>query len=976
MDCSDNSENSIYFCFLDACSRNMSLEAVIQGDVTLRYGELLSLVNKISDDISGRFPDNPPKYAVLQISRSPIYIAVVLALVKLGITYVPLGKNFPRNRVDSILASLGGALIIKDSADSGRGCVEESVVFDESRIDGNINSCSVNSDQAVYAIFTSGTTGEPKGVAVGNPSISNMVSWHISRFSLQPGRRVSFIANLGFDASVWEMWPALCSGSSLVLPEVQQENSVTDLIDFLENTDLYQSFMVTPLVELAIKLGKVNKGVRYLLTGGDKLRTSDLSRLPDGVTLVNNYGPTEATVLVTSEVVRSDSMDTSVGYPIDNCKISIIGSNGNILGFDTIGEIGISGICLAIGYINNPYLTEEKFININGERIYLSGDLGWLDSSGRLHFYGRLDSQIKVAGNRIELAEIEAQILRFPGVLEACACHTEEGAIVAFVESENSSVSGVLEYIRESLPEYSIPSRVILVDKILVSINGKIDRKAMLDLYNDMGVTFDPSSSLELAVSEAWVAALLVDEVLVDKDFFACGGDSLKVVIFELELERRGLSFSFHNSVYKYPNIKQFCKHGVQEDRHIANVSQIDNVSMPKNMKDALEYDPDFYVSAVFEINGRSIDDISRALNLILARHSAFSIFIEDGTMRFSDSGLDSPVDVIHLDDGDLDLIIRDLNSVEICLSKAPMCAFTIIELGNSVYLHAKISHLISDGWSVRSIESDLNADQISLQAPCDSQFLDYAKQNTSQVVRIGPDIHGWWLRALSGAIDFPLFGGKQRLSRESSPGKYVGYIEKDVADLISSMAIRNVVTDYAFLLSVFSLIVSESTNCSRFYIMTTDNSRGARYKDSVGYYMNVLPIVVSISSDEDVIELSRNTWTFLKDAKSNSGMSNGDLYGLLKSENVPNLYGSPCNAFFQLHKSFGYDHNKSVRLIPKYSVPDELNEDLCLDVFPTPVGYELHWTYCKDVFSEYEISNINKKFQKIVLQGLSCVEE
>ena len=274
----------------------------------------------------------------------------------------------------------------------------------------------IGPDDPAYIIYTSGSTGNPKGVVIGHRSLSNLCFWHVGCFSVTPQDRGTLYAGVAFDASVWELFPYLISGASLYIIPEQVRLDVEQLSAFYEHNGITVAFLPTPIGEQLLETG--NSSLRCLLLGGDKLMR--VKERP--YRIVNNYGPTENTVVTTSGTVTADSHPIPIGRPISNVRVYILNERRSLVPTGVIGEIYIGGAGLAKCYVNNTAMTEESFIPDPyraGERLYRSGDLGrWLPD-GNIEFAGRRDQQIKIRGHRVELGEIEHALLAHPSVSAA-----------------------------------------------------------------------------------------------------------------------------------------------------------------------------------------------------------------------------------------------------------------------------------------------------------------------------------------------------------------------------------------------------------------------------------------------------------------------------------------------------------------------------------------------------------------------------
>jgi non-ribosomal peptide synthetase component F len=349
------------------------------------------------------------------------------------------------------------------------------------------------------------------------------------------------VAGFGFDAAVWEMWPPLTAGATLVLP--RDTGDVEQLLRWWEQEPLDISFLPTPLAEYAFAHGIVNRGLETLLIGGDRLRQLPSGPLP--FALVNNYGPTESAVVATSGEVDHR---LHIGRPIANTRIHIVDAGGRLSPIGVVGEILVSGKSVARGYLNRPELTAERFVESAGERMYRTGDLGrWLED-GTIEFLGRNDFQVKIRGYRIELGEIESRLSGHDAVDEAIVVAREERLIAYYVGRETSA-GELREHLGVTLPEVMLPAAFVRLESMPLTANGKIDRSALPlpDALGSRGYE-PPRGEIETAIAAIWAEVLQVERVGRNDNFFELGGHSLTAVTViermrqqELHIEIRAL---------------------------------------------------------------------------------------------------------------------------------------------------------------------------------------------------------------------------------------------------------------------------------------------------------------------------------------------------------------------------------------------------------------------------------------------------
>ena len=481
----------------------------------------------------------------LALERSPEFVAAALAVMKCGAAYLPMDLTHPTERLRFMARDSGARVIISTEQFADRFENAASILIDSERdaIDAQSTDAptvELHPDQLAYIIYTSGSTGEPKGVEVTHRNLSNLIAWHARVFDLDERDRATFQSGVGFDAAVWETWPHLAIGAAIYLPDEPTRLSAEALRDWLVANRITVSFVPTALAEQLIELSWPEKtALRFLLTGADTLYHHPGKRLP--FVFVNNYGPTECTVVATSGIVypsqRADARP-SIGKPIDNVHIHILDEQMREVPEGESGEICIAGAGVAHGYRNRPELTVEHFIADSfgeaGGKMYRTGDIGRRLPNGEIAFHGRIDDQVKIHGYRIELGEINSVLSQHPAVRASFVYAREdvpgEKQLVAYVVPANGGRGDeeiLREAIRQQLPDYMEPSAFVWMEKLPLTPNGKVDREALPLPRTDVAEFTAPRTVTENRLAGIITEFLKVPRVSVYDDFFHLGAHSL-----------------------------------------------------------------------------------------------------------------------------------------------------------------------------------------------------------------------------------------------------------------------------------------------------------------------------------------------------------------------------------------------------------------------------------------------------------------
>jgi amino acid adenylation domain-containing protein len=518
--------------------------AISSSSEGLTYGELQRRAKKLMNSLVPAGVRRDVPVGVL-LNRSPSFVVAGLAVLMAGGAYVPLDPAYPVERLDFMLKDAGVKIGITDRHYSQLSKTEGVSWLDVDDPGAHslrqIGPEEPGAHDLAYIIYTSGSTGRPKGVQIEHGALLNLVNWHINTFGVSATDRASQYTSVGFDAAVWEIWPYLVAGASVFMIDERTRNNATALRDWLKNNQISIAFAPTLMAEQLIQLDWPRDVVlRVLLTGGDKLHRHPPASLP--FKLVNNYGPTEATVVATSGEVHSTggSAEPSIGKPIHNVIVRILDERMQPVSEGVPGEMYVGGEGLARGYVN-PELTSHAFVASpfveNGGRLYRTGDIGFYLPSGEIAFIGRNDDQIKMRGFRIEPNEIVAALNKHPAVQSSAVKVVDSfedkklAAYIVPVAEKSLSATELSTFVRGLLPEYMVPTLFVRCDVLPMTVNGKVDRRALPDpaasnILRD--TAFDsPQTEYQRELLSILKKLLKVEDISLGDNFFLLGGHSL-----------------------------------------------------------------------------------------------------------------------------------------------------------------------------------------------------------------------------------------------------------------------------------------------------------------------------------------------------------------------------------------------------------------------------------------------------------------
>ncbi|MCA0350631.1 MAG: amino acid adenylation domain-containing protein [Chloroflexi bacterium] len=743
--------------------------AVQFGAAQLNYAELTQQANQLAQQLI-QHGIQPEQRVGLYLERSPLMVVALLACLKAGAAYVPLEPEYPAERIQYILADAAIQLVLSQtSLMPSLPCSVAQLAVDQLQFDQASAAPRLNYQpaQLAYLLYTSGSTGQPKGVMVSHAGLSNYVQWAIAAYDLAAGTGSLVHSPLAFDLTVTSLLVPLCAGQTVGL--LPSNAGVETLAQALRASTDLSLLKLTPahlaVLNQLIPSAELAQRSRALVIGGEALDATTLAPWRTHALetrLFNEYGPTETVVgcaIYQTQTTDPAAGAVSIGLPIANMRVYVLDDRWQPVPFGVVGELYIGGVGVARGYNQRPDLTAAQFVpdnlsGIAGARLYRTGDLACWAWDGTLEYLGRRDTQIKLRGYRIELGEIEAVLQRLPAVASALVLVRGTGddqRLVAYLQATPDadptqlSEQAVLKYAQQFLPQYMLPSNVVLVEQWPLTANGKVDRAALPE-PTAVSNYVAPTTPEEEILAAIWEQVLEHPMIGIDDNFFALGGNSIRSIQVVAQAKQRGLNLSVE-MLFNQPTIRSLvqtmvCSTETQiiEYTPFSLINPADRALLPNTIVDAFpiaklqggmifhnQFNPEQALyHDIFSYRMRVVLDLALlqlVVDDLVARHPALRT-------SFDLTSASEPLQVVHAQGANL-LNIIDLRNqpvdqhdqlIEAWIaaekqrgfepSSLPLLRFQVhVRADDELQFSLSFHHAVIDGWSDAIMLTELFSD-------------------------------------------------------------------------------------------------------------------------------------------------------------------------------------------------------------------------------------------------------------------------
>ncbi|PYQ23999.1 MAG: hypothetical protein DMF81_06875 [Acidobacteria bacterium] len=934
------------------------------------------------------------------IGRSVELVAGLLGVLKAGGAYLPLDPSYPSQRLAFIVGDAAPQAILIAGADPIPGStiprLDVAAIAAEAGAPAFARE-PARADDLAYVIYTSGSTGAPKGVMVTHRSLANLVSWHTEAFSLTAKDRTTQLASVAFDASAWEIWPTLAAGATLCLVPPHLSAAPPELSRWLVDHEITISFLPTPVAEAALSLAwPPGTALRFLLTGGDRLHAFPPPGLP--FQLVNNYGPTEITIVATSGPVGPPAGGgalPSIGRPVANARVYVLDRRRRPVLPGVVGELYIGGAGVARGYLNRPELTAARFVpdpfcGAPDARMYASGDLASFFPDGTLAFHGRSDRQVQVLGVRVEPGEIEAALAGHPSVAAAAvvsedALQNGDVRLVAFAAGRPESptdAAALASHLARRLPPPMLPSRIVLVDELPLTPNGKVDHAALVARARETRAAADhvaPRTPHEEVVAGIWSAVLGRERIGVNDDFFAIGGHSLKATqVIARAREVFGVDLPVR-LIFERRTIAAFAEAIAGGRAGLESIPRVDLTgdvpAAPGQERlwflDALSGASSAYnVPLVLRLTGAlDVAALRKALEVLVDRHDALRTTFADRSGHPVQRIARRSAEVLTVDDVDplqVDERVKEEVNTPFSLTAGPLFRARLLRLrGRDEHvLVINQHHIVADAWSLAILLRELGHAYAAFSAQRSPELpelpIRYADWAAWQHGRLSTgqldESLAFWRKALAAAPPcLTLPADRPRPREQSFRGSTKSFtLAAPLGRRLEELARSAGASLFMTLLGAFAAYLGRISGQDDVVVGVPAANRDRRETEGVvGFFLNTLAIRIDLSGNPTFAELVQRVRRSALEAYAHQDVP---------FERVVAALGAPRdlghNPLFQVMFTIQPESSSEMRLgdlqveMPPFETTTS-KFDLALVVEPKDEGLACAFEYSTDLFDE-----------------------
>lgn len=989
-------DKTVIDLFKQAVREHANDTALILDNNMMTYQELDEKSNKVANYLAIQQISNGDRVAVM-LDKSFELIIAILGILKLGACYVPVDDNYNLERKQYIIKESNAKLCL---CDKWQDISIPQVIVHNINTNSDISAlpiCDIDSNSPVCILYTSGTTGKPKGVEIINRNIIKLVR-HISYMDFPKDARILQVASIVFDLSIFEFWASLLNGKALCLIRKEDMLNFRYLKNYIDtyhiNIMCITSVLFNQLVSNNIE---VFENLKQVLTGGDKISIEHVKKLKSvypNLKIYNSYGPTECTSFCTMHEVQSiDNLQTiPIGKPIANSTCYVLDSKNRLLPLYCVGELTIGGDGVSNGYINDSAKTNEHFLQnpfhnqFIGKMMYKTGDLVKMLDDGNIDFVGRKDNQIKIRGYRIELDEIREIVLKYEGI-ENCAIVLKEEKknksnkhiLLYFVAKKQINTKLLLDFLRKNLQSYMVPSGVMQIDEIPLNANYKLDKSKLPDIsINPEHTLVKPSNPLQQRIYDI-VFKILKEDFSVENNLFAIGFDSLSAIELSNYIDKEFCINLSTKDILENSTVialEEYINHHMNSSKHAEVIKQsitsgeksiyLEWLKNPSNTLYNAPFELKFSKKTNVDVLKKCIlDTIENNENMISEFH-----FENDVITKKKASDCSYEVECKNVSTKEYQQICKDF-AEPFDLSHFPLFKIKIYQLEDSVNVLLDIHHIIFDGSSFAIFLKEI-VDRYNHVKVTDKKSISFEQSILPEKLE---NAKQYFLDMFEGDLpvnDLPY--DRPRTKEMSFSGNCLQLlINSSLFHKVKDYLKYNAITLNSLFQSAFSILLAKYVyNEDVIFGMAVSGRESKETEELIGMFVRTVPFRTNIDWSISTLDYIRNTF---KDIVTAIDYSVYPYDNLVKDLNLPRTTNR--NLLFDVMfvcqtmslPDFEIE-NVPVQFSPVNRTTSKF--DLTCEVVPTSSNIQINLEYATDLFDEITIQNFGKHYLHIIEQIVS----
>ena len=972
--------STLYSLFEKAAKENSDKVCVTTSEKSVTFGTLLSISERLDARLR-EITDNKKSVIAVIAERSIEMYAAIYGIIRGGNAYLPIDPDYPPERIDYILKNSGAAAVVAQGNFKGRvsdiPCVDMTA-FLSTEEEKEIPECVAVTDDTAYVIYTSGSTGTPKGAKISHKSAVNRILWMHEKYPLCSDDVILQKTPYTFDVSVWEIFWWGIVGGCLTASDPGEHFLPAKILGAVAENKVTHLHFVPSVFELFLNYLETHSeecdkfsSVKYVFLSGEALSAKLIERFYklfdyDKVTLHNLYGPTECAVDVTYYDCSPDDNDpVPIGKPVYNTQMYVVDKYGNIVPAGVTGELCIAGVNVGQGYINNPELTAERFIdNPFGEgKLYRTGDNAYWREDGNIIFVGRNDYQVKIRGLRIELGEIENAMSDIEGIINSTAIVRKDSGgrplICAFYTGKELSSKEIREVLSAELPKYMIPNIFIHLDEMPLTSSGKANRNALpeIDLENisTEAEYIAPETDKEKILADCISEVLGAEKISVADNFFDMGGDSLKAIELTARLEEKGYTVAV-KMIFSCKDIRELAQmltEATEEYIKVEYGNVLPATAAQMRVYTAQMLNPEstmYNITYAFKAENTDSQRLEAAVNSLVARHESLRTRFENrqGT-------------ICQIIDGVSDVRVEEIGNINSFARAFELDRSPLIRVGcNEESIVIDMHHIAVDGESIPVIFRELNELYMGREIREEAvQYGEFAAKQTDYA-----ENEKYWLDVfLTQPPSLELPYDRQRPATQSFEGAvYYRQTDKALHGKIEEKCRQRGITPYVYYMACLSVLLSKLSGNEDIVIGTPVSGRQSRFLDAVGMFVNTIALRSRPEGEKTFTVLLEEIRESSVCAIDNQSYPFGELVKKLGIEQ------SGRNPLYDVMLSYQSYELTDITFADKKAelIPLEVSAakcDITFNVLPRKNDVVLAAEYCTELFNEEKIRSFTEMY-------------